>query len=408
MASSSNSKTSHDHSDKDSYSLMWITTLGLLTLLGPMSIDMYLPALPAIATQFTVSTSAISTSLPAYFLGLAIGQLIYGPISDHFGRKPPLYFGLTLFTVASVLCALTTQLEQLLLLRVVQALGGCVGMAMVRAAIRDRLSPLQSAKALSNMMLIMGIAPIIAPLIGGWLLVTLGWQSIFIFLACCGLASILLVHFKFDETLDIQQRPPLSLGHAFSNYAKILQDRSFLIPTLAGSLSYAAFFSYISAAPAILIDQFKIQPQFFGWYFGANAIGLIVFSQLNVRLVGHYRLARILSLGILIQFISGIWLLLWQYVEQINQTIIMLGLFGIVASIGLVSANSNALAMLQQGKLAGSASALQGALQFLISFTIVPMSHTLGLPPLLNLSLTVVACTLIGFLLALWLNNKAD
>ncbi|MCS4296711.1 MULTISPECIES: Bcr/CflA family multidrug efflux MFS transporter [Acinetobacter] len=394
-------KSTDNPSETKPYTLAWISILSFLTLLGPMSIDMYLPAFPEIAIEFGVTTSVVSSSLPAYFLGLVIGQLVYGPISDRFGRKPPLYFGLTLFVIASVLCIFTTQINQLLMTRVLQALGGCVGMAMVRAAIRDRLTPKQSARALSSMMLMMGLAPILAPILGGWLLVNWGWQSIFIFLACFGVINIVLVHFYFEETLNEHKRKSLHVGDIFINYFHVCRDKSFLTPTLIGSLSYAAFFSYIAAAPAIFIDQFQIKPENFGYYFSINAAGLIIFSQINLRLIGRFSLIRILLLGILIQVMSAVWLFISPRYDLVSLSSTMLGLFGLVAGLGLVSANSNALALSQQGQRAGTASALQGAIQFLICLIVVPISHSFNFNPLMNLSMIIMLCTMLALILTM-------
>ena len=286
--------------------------LGALTAIGPLSIDRYLPALPSMAHEFGVSTGEISTTLPAYFCGLAIGQLIDGSVSDRFGRKPPLYFVLILFFLASLACILATHLEFLIIARVAQALGGCVGMVIVRAAIRDRLSPAESAKAFSNMMLIMGVAPILAPLLGGWFLVHLDWHSVFAALAIFSAACLVMIHFRFEETLSVDKRRPLALKSVFMTYGALLKDSSFRTPALAGAFSYAA-------------------------------------------------------------------------------------MFGVVAGVGLTGANSNALALAEQGSRAGSASALQGALQFSFSLFSGLIVNSLMFNVLTNLALVIVGCTLLRF-----------
>ncbi|MFB0983717.1 MAG: Bcr/CflA family efflux MFS transporter, partial [Acinetobacter towneri] len=183
------------------YSTAWILLLALLTSLGPLSIDMYLPALPVMASEFGVSTQMVANSLPAYFLGLALGQLIYGPLSDRIGRKPPLYFGLALFSLASMLCVFAQNEWGLIAARILQALGGCVGVVIARAAIRDRLDLQTSAQAFSSMMIVMTIAPIIAPTLGAWVLRWMNWQAIFVVLTCVGIICCLCVHFFFKETL---------------------------------------------------------------------------------------------------------------------------------------------------------------------------------------------------------------
>lgn len=382
--------------------------LGALTALGPLSIDMYLPALPSMAREFGVSTGDISTTLPAYFCGLAIGQLIYGPVSDRFGRKPPLYFGLVLFLLASLACIFATHLEFLVIARVTQALGGCVGMVIVRAAIRDRLSPAESAKAFSNMVLIMGVAPILAPLLGGWFLVHLGWHSVFAALALFSAACLLMIHFGFAETLSVDKRRPLALKSVFLTYWSLLKDSSFRTPALAGSFSYASMFAYIGAASAILMDHFGVLAQNFGWYFGVNALGVIVMSQVNGRLVGHFHLLKLLHAGVILQVVSGLWMLILALTGQDTLMTVMFGLFGVVAGVGLTGANSNALALAQQGSRAGSASALQGALQFAFSLLSGLIVHGLMFDVLTNLSIVIVGCTLLslGLVLIISARNK--
>jgi DHA1 family bicyclomycin/chloramphenicol resistance-like MFS transporter len=390
----------------DTYHFSWIALLGALTALGPLSIDMYLSALPSMAKEFGVSTVDVATSLPAYFCGLAVGQLVYGPVSDRFGRKPPLYFGLIIFFIASLACMFATKLEFLLIARVTQALGGCVGMVVVRATIRDRLSPAQSAKAFSSMVLIMGVAPILAPLLGGWLLVHLGWQSVFASLAIFSAACLVMIHFGFEETLTVDKRRPLALKSIFITYGQLLKDPSFRTPALAGAFSYAAMFAYIGAASAILMDHFGVLAQHFGVYFGINALGVIGMSQVNGRLVGRFHILQLLKAGSLLQVISGIWILIVTLTGQATLISVMVGLFGVVAGIGLTGANSNALALAQQGSRAGSASALQGSLQFALSLCSGLVVHGLMFNVLTNLALVIVGCTFISFGLVLIISAR--
>jgi DHA1 family bicyclomycin/chloramphenicol resistance-like MFS transporter len=405
----SSQSSQHSHPTEQptvSYRFSWIVLLGALTALGPLSIDMYLSALPSMAKEFGVSTVDIATSLPAYFCGLAVGQLIYGPISDRFGRKPPLYFGLVLFFIASLACMFATQLEFLLIARVTQALGGCVGMVVVRATIRDRLSPAQSAKAFSSMVLIMGVAPILAPLLGGWLLVHLGWHSIFAALAIFSAACLVMIHFGFEETLTVDKRRQLAVKSILNTYWQLLNDSSFRTPALAGAFSYAAMFAYIGAASAILMDHFGVLAQHFGVYFGINALGVIGMSQVNGRLVGRLHILQLLRAGSLIQVTSGIWILFVTLSGQATLTNVMVGLFGVVAGVGLTGANSNALALAQQGSRAGSASALQGSLQFSLSLCSGLVVHGLMFNVLTNLALVIVGCTLISFGLVLIISAR--
>ena len=205
------------------FSQRWIVLLALLTALGPLSIDMYLPALPQMADDFGVTTQQVANSLPAYFLGLAIGQLIYGPVSDRIGRKTPLYFGLVLYICASFLCVFAKSEWSLIAARVLQALGGCVGVVIARAAIRDRLSMQASAQAFASMMIVTTIAPIIAPTLGAWVLQVFEWQYIFAVLVLVGIFCLFCVHFFFQETLPVERRLKLSLKQVLGLYGAILQ-----------------------------------------------------------------------------------------------------------------------------------------------------------------------------------------
>lgn len=347
-----------------SYSMVWIALLGMLTALAPLSIDMYLPAIPQMASSLSVSTTIASNTVPAYFFGLAIGQLIYGPISDRIGRKVPLYFGLTIFVVASVLCAFATEVELLIAARVLQALGGCVGIVIARAAIRDRLSPTESAQAYSLLILVMGLAPILAPLMGSALLQWVGWRGIFAVLALFGVFCLLMIYQYFEETLPEKSRRELTLPQIFATYWDLLKDHRFRTPALAGGALMAVMYCYISASSALFIDHFKVSPQQFSFIFGFNALGLIALSQLNGFLVKKVGLLPLLSLGASMQLFGVILLLCLDIAGHATLSMTMLSLFFIVSGIGFTAPNSTAIALASQGHRAGMASALLGSIQF--------------------------------------------
>lgn len=347
-----------------SYSLSWIALLGMLTALAPLSIDMYLPALPQIASSLSVSTAMVSNTVPAYFFGLVIGQLIYGPISDRIGRKKPLYFGLSIFVLASILCAFATQVEWLIAARVLQALGGCVGIVVARAAIRDRLSPAESAQAYSLLILVMGLAPILAPLMGSMLLQWVGWRGIFAALALFGLFCLVMINRRFEETLPEASRRHLSFPQIFATYWDLLKDNRFRTPALAGGALMAVMYCYISVSSALFIDHFKVTPQQFSLIFGFNAAGLIALSQLNGFMVKKIGLLPLLNLGASMQLFGVVLLLSLEFSGHATLALTMLCLFFIVSGIGFTAPNSTAIALASQGHRAGMASALLGAIQF--------------------------------------------
>ena len=346
------------------YSTAWILLLALLTSLGPLSIDMYLPALPVMANAFGVPTQMVANSLPAYFLGLALGQLIYGPLSDRIGRKPPLYFGLALFSVASVLCVFAQNEWSLIAARILQALGGCVGVVIARAAIRDRLDLQTSAQAFSSMMIVMTIAPIIAPTLGAWVLQWMNWQAIFAVLACVGMICLICVHFFFQETLAKQHRLKLNFQQVLTLYSSILKDSNFRMPMLAGCLTGGALFCYISGSSAVMMDQYGLSETAFAYLFGANAVGIMLFSTINKKISGKLGVLQRLKLGSTIQVTGALLLVIAGSLPQADLTWVMLGLFLAVSGIGFTGPNAMALAMAGQGARAGTASAVMGSVQF--------------------------------------------
>ena len=383
------------------YSIGWIMLLALLTALGPLSIDMYLPALPQMAHDFWVSTQMVANTLPAYFFGLAVGQLVYGPLSDRIGRKKPLYFGLALYAVASLFCVLATNEWSLIAARILQALGGCVGVVMARAAIRDRLDVQGSAQAFSSMMIVMGLAPILAPMVGAWILIWFPWQAIFIALSIVGAICWLCVHFFFKETLATDKRLKLSLYQVVTLYGAILKDASFRLPMFAGCLTGAALFCYISSAPAVFMDQYGLNQQEFAYVFGLNAFGIMLMSSLNKHLTSRVEITRRLKAGSLVQVTGAIIVFIAGLIPEAPLWLVMLGLFLAISGIGLTGPNAMALAMSKQGARAGTASAIMGSMQFACGLLGGVLLNFLIWSASLNMGVMMVLFTLSGFIVVL-------
>lgn len=344
----------------------WIILMGALTAIGPLSIDMYLPAFPAIATEFT-ATGRIELTLASFFTGLALGQLFYGPISDRFGRKPPLYFGLTLFVIASVGAALSTDIQALIGWRFMQGLGGCAGMVISRAVVRDRCTPPEAARAFSLLMLVMGLAPILAPLLGGIIVITTGWRAIFILLALFASGCLLAIWQRLNESHETQPTHPLQLGKVLQDYAHLFRDRTFMSYTLTSSLAFTGMFAYIAGSPYVLMQLHHIQPQYYGWVFGSNAVGLITASQLNARLLRRHDMSVLLRWGVTAAAITGVFLAGMAALDTLPLPLLLAGLFVFISSLGFISPNASAAALAHQGRKAGTASALMGALQFVLA-----------------------------------------
>ncbi|MEN8423309.1 multidrug effflux MFS transporter [Acinetobacter junii] len=393
-----------EQSNSRQYSTTWIMLLALLTALGPLSIDMYLPALPQMAEEFGVSTQMVANTLPAYFLGLAIGQLIYGPVSDRIGRKKPLYFGLTLYVIASLACVFASNEWALIIARIFQALGGCVGVVIARAAIRDRLDVQGSAQAFSSMMIVMGLAPILAPMFGAWILNFFPWEMIFAALAIIGVICWLCVHFFFKESLPIERRLKLSTYQVTTLYAAILKDASFRVPMFAGCLTGAALFCYISSASAVFMGQYGLSQQQFSYAFAFNAAGIMLMSSLNKHLNTRMDIYPRLRLGGSIQFLGAVCVVFAGSMHNAPLWILMSGLFFVVSGIGLTGPNAMALAMSKQGARAGTASAIMGSMQFacgllggvILNFLIWKASLNMGLVMLMFTSAGLVAIFKVG------------
>ncbi len=340
--------------------------LGSLSAFGPMAIDFYLPSFPALAQAFSTDVEHVQLSLASYFIGLAIGQLLYGPIADRFGRRIPLLVGVSLFTLASVACALAPSLEWLIGARFVQALGGCAGMVVSRAVVRDLCDPITSAKVFSQLMLVMGLAPILAPLGGGLLLDLFGWPSIFFGLTLFSALVLTGVYLWLPETLTSgDERPPLR--GALGQYKRLLGDGVFIGYAMTGGLSMAGMFAYIAGSPFVFIELYGVPAEHYGWLFGGNALGFILVAQVNAwlmrfggpaywmrRVVWFYLACALVLLAVASAHTEQLWPLL-------------VPLFGCIASLGIIIPNASASAMADQGRHAGSASALMGSLQFSVA-----------------------------------------
>jgi DHA1 family bicyclomycin/chloramphenicol resistance-like MFS transporter len=343
-----------------------ILILGALSAFGPLAIDFYLPAFPAMALAFGTDENHVQMTLAAYFLGLSIGQLAYGPVADRFGRRIPLLTGVGLFTVASVACAYAPNLEWLIGARFVQALGGCAGMVISRAVVSDKCDAVGSAKVFSQLMLVMGLAPILAPLLGGLLVNTTGWQSIFLALTGFSALAGLAVATGLPESLPAHiPRQPLS--GALRQYGRLLADPIFLGHALTGGIAIAGMFAYIAGSPFIIIKLYGVPAEHFGWLFGTNAAGFILVAQVNARLLAKRGPMFLLARAVWVYLAAGLTLLAVSSLHPAQLWPLLIPLFICIASLGCISPNAAACAMSGQGARAGSASALLGCLQFSVA-----------------------------------------
>ncbi|HNQ05333.1 MAG TPA: Bcr/CflA family multidrug efflux MFS transporter [Thiobacillaceae bacterium] len=343
---------------------LWVVILGSLTAIGPLSIDMYLPAFPGMEAELGVDPGAVELTLAVFFIGTACGQLFWGPLSDRFGRRPPLYVAMAVFGTASLGCALAESVQALAFWRLLQALGGSAGMVISRAMVRDCCAAREAARVFSLLILVMGLAPILAPLLGGWVSVHLGWRAIFTTLALFALVCLLAVRFGLQESHDIRHEPPLNLARILRDYGGLFGNRAFLGYTLSGGFAMAGMFAYIAGSAFVFIQLGGVSQVDFGWFFGANALGFVLASQVNARILKHFAPTRLLRHALWAPALAGLALAVFTALGQFSLAVILAGIFVYVSSLGFIAPNASACALATHGQQAGAASALMGALQF--------------------------------------------
>ncbi len=379
-----------------------ILLLGLLTAVVPFSIDLYLPAFPEIATSLNTTVNKVAWSLSSFFIGVGLGQLMYGPLLDRFGRKPPLYAGLIIFCVSSVGCAFATSIEMLLVLRFVQAIGACAATITATAMVRDLFPPEENAKIFSILILVLSISPMLAPTIGGFIAESWGWKHIFSSLTGLVLLIFAGVVFLLPESKGPDKSYSLNARSVSRNFAAVLRNTPFTVYAIMGGISFASLFAYIAASPAVFIGLFGLDPKEFGLLFAFLASGLIIPSQLNRFLLKTYSSARIIRTAFVIQTIFGLLLLahsLW-FPRNFNITVGLLYLD--LAAIGVVMPNATALAMAPFEKNAGSASALLGFLQMGLGSLATIGIGLLTIRSVVPMAAGILICSTIGLVLAFW------
>ncbi len=377
---------------------LWRLTLilGALSAFTPLAVDMYLPGLPALERALQTDSGGVQRTLSVFFLGLAIGQLILGPLSDRYGRRGPLLIGNLLYIGASVACALAPNIDSLIAARFVQALGSCAGMVISRAMVRDLFEPREGARVMSLLMLVTGVAPILAPLIGGAVLAVFDWQAIFWLIA--GFAALVMIAARLwlRETRGPQPDMRLTLGSALRVYAELLTTRRYMGYALASGFGLGGLFSYIAASPFVFIDLYQLSPQAFGWVFGINAVGIIGFSQVNRALLRHYTLDEVLIVALFVMAGAGLLLLVCTALSIGGIWGVWIPLFLYITSLGAVLPNAAASAMATEAQRAGSAAALIGTLQFGLGAGTSALVSLLHASPAVGMGVIVAVCGCTG------------
>ena len=379
--------------------------LGGLTAFGPLSIDMYLPALPAISRDLVASESLIQLTLTACLIGLALGQLLAGPLSDTLGRRRPLLVGVAIYVLASLLCALAPSAILLVLFRLVQGLAGAAGIVIARAVVRDMYSGVPAARYFSRLILVMGVAPILAPVLGGQVLRVGSWHGIFLVLALVTALLFVSALVWLPETLPAHLRRAGSLRDTGRRFGIIARDTRFVGYALSAGLAFGAMFAYISGSPFVLQGIYHVSPQTFSVIFGLNALGFVVTSQINGSLVSRIAPSRLLMGGLIGTAIGGLALLGVLLVGGLGLAAVLVPLFVLVSSIGFVVPNATALALSRHAEAAGTGSALLGVIQSGIAAFGAPLVGLAGITSAVPMG-TVIAVAGAGAILTYVLTSR--
>lgn len=384
-----------DKKNRNRFTLILI--LGLLSAIGPFSIDMYLPGFPAIARDLNTTVAHISLSLSSFFIGISAGQLIYEPLLDRFGRKKPLYVGLSLYLISSLGCAIAPSADALIALRLLQALGACAGMVASRAMVRDLFPVHESAKVFSLLMLVIGVSPIIAPTLGGYITTHFHWHYVFVVLTL--MAAIILsgVYFFLPESKRPDKSFSLMPGPITANFLSVLREPQFYTYAFTGAIASAGLYAYISGSPYVFMEIFHVTQQQYGWIFAIVAIGLILSSQLNTLLLKRFSSRQLIRWALLCQSVTGLALFIGTLFNQLGLYSMIALIFVFLCCQGFSFPNASALSLAPFSNNAGTASALMGAIQMglgaLTSASVSLLSNHTALP----MTAVMSACALISF-----------
>ncbi|WP_447852647.1 Bcr/CflA family multidrug efflux MFS transporter [Enterobacter mori] len=350
--------TTRPHS---SFKIVFI--LGLLAMLMPLSIDMYLPALPVISAQFGVPAGSAQMTLSTYILGFAIGQLLYGPMADSLGRKPVILGGTLVFAGAAVACALAQSIDQLIIMRFFHGLAAAAASVVINALMRDVYPKEEFSRMMSFVMLVTTIAPLVAPMVGGAVLVWFSWHAIFWILAVAALLASAMIFFFIDETLPVERRQKFHIRTTMGNFASLFRHKRVLSYMLASGFSFAGMFSFLSAGPFVYIELNHVSPQHFGYYFALNIVFLFVMTIINSRFVRRVGAINMFRAGLWIQFVMAIWMVVSEFLG-IGFWALVVGVAAFVGCVSMISSNAMAVILDEFPHMAGTASSLAGTFRF--------------------------------------------
>ncbi|HDR2661211.1 TPA: Bcr/CflA family multidrug efflux MFS transporter [Enterobacter asburiae] len=350
--------TTRPHS---SFKIVFI--LGLLAMLMPLSIDMYLPALPVISAQFGVPAGSAQMTLSTYILGFALGQLFYGPMADSLGRKPVILGGTLVFAAAAVACALAQTIDHLIIMRFFHGLAAAAASVVINALMRDIYPKEEFSRMMSFVMLVTTIAPLVAPMAGGAVLVWFSWHVIFWILALAALLASAMIFFFIDETLPVERRQKFHIRTTIGNFASLFRHKRVLSYMLASGFSFAGMFSFLSAGPFVYIELNHVSPQHFGYYFALNIVFLFIMTIINSRFVRRVGALNMFRAGLWIQFVMALWLVVSAFLD-VGFWALVVGVAAFVGCVSMVSSNAMAVILDEFPHMAGTASSLAGTFRF--------------------------------------------
>jgi DHA1 family bicyclomycin/chloramphenicol resistance-like MFS transporter len=379
-----------------------VVMLGALSGFAPMSLDLYLPSLPQIGERLHATAGQTQGTVAAFVLGMAVGQFFYGPASDRLGRRPPLLLGIGIYIAASVVCALATNIEVLIAGRFVQALGGCAGAVVSRAIVRDRFSAAETARMLSLMMLIMGVAPILAPLLGGAFVTYLDWRACFWALALFGVAVGAAAFLRLPESRSAETLAQAGSESPLRAYFALFGNRRVVGYALVGALNGAMFFTYLSNAADLIIRQYGVSPAHFGWVFGVNAVGVIGGSQVNRYLLRRLTYDQVLTRATLAAAGLGVLFVIAVFTGFGERWTVLPLLFGLLSTYGFTQGNAMAGALNSDPARAGASSSLLGGSSFATGAAAATLSATLADGTPRPLALIMCSAQVLS-VVALWL-----
>lgn len=347
----------------NSRSVFLILILGALAALGPFSIDMYLPGFNAIAKDLDTNVPQVALSLASFFIGISAGQLLYGPLLDKYGRKKPLYFGLALYILSSLTCLWVNSIDQLIILRFIQAIGSCAAAVASIAMVRDLFSVEESPKVFASLLLVIALSPMLAPTAGGYLIVAFGWKAVFVFLSLMALAILLATLKWLPESYQPDPLYSLKPKPIITSFLTVIKAPSFYTYSLVSAITFSGLFAYVSSSPVVFMDHYKVSATGYGWIFALLSVFFIGFSQVNSLILKWFSSKKIVFWALLIQCTVSVLFLVAALNQVLNlyTTIGFIALF--LACLGFINPNASALSLAPFTKNAGSASALMGALQ---------------------------------------------